>query len=274
MSNIEKAKKIIREAMDSVAKLGDLELVSKCPIVWFGDIEKYLEKNREDRVVVIGKNPSAAEYNLPNFKSEILGCNCSDECGSEFNKKSFEKYDKEALKEKLYRYNNSYFDNRHSDTSTNEGYYYEKWFGPIIADLEKLGIQYSNNEEINEMKYAIHIDFASPFAVENKKWSDLLKEQQDTLRKTSREHFSELFRLLDPSIVIFLGKFDEIPILLQQITSTTNEEVPFGMIKKPAYAMFDLSKFNFKLLFIRNGQNPGGKLREAAGVDAVKKFMN
>jgi len=227
------------------------EVYSKYPIIWFGDIVQYLETDRKDRVVVIGKNPSTGEFKLSKFEREI-----SDKIPKN-------------IEASLYEYYNKYFDkkankaNQKEDGDSEENDYLVKWFDPIITDLKSLGIHYCNNEECNEAKAAIHIDFASPFAMKEK-WGDLPSGQKNLLIKRNKNNFSKLFQILDPAEVIFLGGFGEVPLLLQQILYQKNNDRS-NNIKNltPSYAIFELSKLDFKLIFIRNGQNPGGKLKEA-----------
>ena len=140
------------------------------PIVWFGDLDKYLDPNNK-RVVTIGLNPSLEE----------------------FSEKRFEYIDfrNELTEDKLLKLNN---------TLNNYFYFnpYWKWFSWGERALNAIDASY-NTTKSNCSNSALHIDIYSAIAT-NPTWGNLNANIKNQLSSTNL--YEKLLDYLNPEIIL------------------------------------------------------------------------
>ena len=145
---------------------------AKFPIVWFGNIEKYL--NSSVKILTIGQNPSDKEFAVPRFDNAELG----------FTYKSYI-----TVMNSL----NKYFDINPY-----------KWFDAFERVLYGMKLDASYGGKISKNFTAkntvINVDFFSAIAT-NPTWSELKDFEKDSLKNISL--FTELYGFLAPNIVLF-----------------------------------------------------------------------
>lgn len=141
----------------------DFVVKNSIPIVWFGDMDKYLSSNK--KIVTVSLNPS----------------------DNEFPKRGKRRFNVEVSNiAQLYNTLCSYF-------KFNP---YMGWFGKFENVLNCLDASYYSNCE----NVAIHIDIYSAIAT-NPTWGRLEEFQQEQIENT--ELFERLLEYLDPDVIVF-----------------------------------------------------------------------
>lgn len=161
------------------------------PIIWFGDMEAYL--NSSFKVVTVAINPSDVEFNPT--KKEIKAGKEShflrfSKAESIYNRDYLDSNSKEILFDTL----NNYF----KDTP------YTKWFNWFERSLLlfKNKVSYYPNIAPNN---AVHIDIYSALAT-TPTWGKLTQQNKNVI--TNIDLFKELLHYLNPDVVIFSGNYD------------------------------------------------------------------
>jgi len=149
----------------------DFVVQPSIPIVWFGNLEKYLSSN--GKIVTVALNPSCNEF--PVYGRTRFDLNAKTP---------------QALRKTL---NNYFLDNP-----------YNQWFGAFEFALNCLNATYY---ELNDHfhRYAVHIDIYSAIATQPT-WGKLTTEQRNRLSRT--DLFSRLLAILDPDMIAFSGNIN------------------------------------------------------------------
>lgn len=165
----ERLKEIIEEYISDFKQKRELDFIvkSSIPIVWFGDIEKYLTSTK--KVVTVGLNPSLNE-----FSKKRIHIHCEDLCA-----------------DKLYCALNNYFK---IDP-------YRNYFNHFNKILEVQNATY--NVGLRDKSTAIHIDVFSSMAT-NPMWGKLSKFQQNTINQFGL--FKKLLDYLSPNVILISVK--------------------------------------------------------------------
>ena len=173
--------KIIEEyIIDFIAKRNDpiLKKVivdNSIPVIWFGNIEKYLDS--EKRILTVGLNPSNIEFPEDNPQKRFDSVNLALHVDSQMI---------EGLKCVL----NSYFDKEP----------YSKWFSSGERVLDCFDASYYS--DTGKRNQAIHIDIYSAIAT-NPTWGRLNKVDRCIKpRIQSIELFKELLVFLNPDVIL------------------------------------------------------------------------
>lgn len=186
--------KIIDDYLEDFGTKQNLPYVVKnsIPIIWFGDIYKYLTSPQ--KVITVAINPSFSEFSEERFPAAL----------NVFNKNN------------LYESLNDYFNYNP----------YKKWFQRYESVINCVGATYGGKvSKLNGTNYALNVDLLSSIAT-NPTWGKLTVQQKKQIANTSL--FWELYRFLDPDI-IFISldrKVTEFQFKLsakQKITSTSTD---------------------------------------------------
>lgn len=160
------------------------------PILWFGNVEKYLSS--ETRILTIGINPSDKEFersgdDLLRFKKGDGSVNA------------------------LYDAYNAYFD-YHPYTKWFDSYNYQEGDRKIgvFKKFSFLDVDYGNHKETAK-NIAIHVDYGTPIATDPT-WSKLTKEEQTELLRNN--HFGELLTVLEPKVLFMASNRENLEGLL------------------------------------------------------------
>lgn len=146
------------------------------PIIWFGDLDKYL-KSGKTKIVTIAINPSNQEFEEKRFANINL---------SGYNSLSSDEQ-KIKIKELANTLNEYYYFNP-----------YDKWFNNYNKILNVLGADYKNDD--NSDCVAIHIDIYSAIAT-NPTWKKLKGESRKKL--PNPQLFKKLLDFLDPDYIFY-----------------------------------------------------------------------
>lgn len=169
----ERLKQITEEYVSDFSQKRDLDFVVKpsIPIIWFGDIEGYL--NSSKKVITVGLNPSLNEFSESRFH-----------IGSE-----------DFSVEKLYCVLNDYF-------KVNP---YRNYFNCFSKILETQIATY--NFTYGKKNTAIHIDMYSSIAT-NPTWGKLNKFKKNSINQFGL--FIKLLELLSPDVVLISLEWQQV----------------------------------------------------------------
>lgn len=143
-------------------KNNEFVVKNSIPIIWFGDINKYLQSKR--KILTIGLNPSDKEFSEPRFKPI-----------------DFNKPDNDIVNHLIETLNNYFSFNPY------------KWFN----QFEKLLNFFDCSYKPLYTYQAIHIDFFSSIAT-TPTWGNLDDYQKNQLKNI--ELFFKLYHILDPDL--------------------------------------------------------------------------
>ena len=237
---------LIKYDLDFLNKL-KLSFVIKesIPIVWFGDIDAYLESNK--RILTIGLNPSEQEFlsksgdSLFDFGSQRFDLIDLDD-GNRLNhlKKTLSNYFK------INPYN---------------------WFKKYNKLLSVVDCSYGCKEWDSTIynNTAIHIDIYSAIAT-SPTWGKLSKNQKDQLKNL--DLFKQLFNYLNPDVVLIsVNKqvFEEIFYKWKLIDSK----------KFPGNNYINIYKYLDKTLFLGTNMQgiPFGGINEISAKEFIKNYL-
>ena len=161
------------------------------PIIWFGDLEKYLSTNDKKKVVTVAINPSNLEFEQKRFDEIDL---------SNYNALSEE--EKEKKRQNLANTLNNYF---HVNP-------YMEWFRSYNNVLNLINADYKNDEDRDYV--VLHVDIYSAIATKPV-WSKLNKEQKNKLQNSTL--FEKLIDYLKPDIVFYSSDKGRFPILVKAL---------------------------------------------------------
>ncbi len=142
------------------------------PIIWFGDIEKYMSSSNKLKIVTVALNPSVLEFNEkksnvnPEISLRFSQC-------AEINLKNEKLSDED--KKNFYNSLNNYFESNP----------YDKWFNNFEKILNSLKATYGGKMNVDNTPYenqAIHIDIFSAIAT-NPTWGKLKNNEKENKRK-------------------------------------------------------------------------------------------
>ena len=179
------SKELLQEAMDHYNEMKHLEFIvpNSLPILFFGDIEKYVKQ--EFKVITAAINPSffefqendskfSYEYRFPDFNNSLESLELS-----------YINY---------FKYSNNY---------------YSGWFGKRIkgrkgfeAVLNGIGFSFFNDRNF---KIALHTDICSPLATKDL-WGKLTKDEKQILEKKGKPIWVKTVKELEPNLILFSGK--------------------------------------------------------------------
>lgn len=180
---------IIKDCLDrfNEDKCG-LPLNPSIPILWFGDVDKYMMSGK--RILTIAINPSDREFDLepktglykyfPSLTSDIP--NFGKGIPYPLTQPFFDKY-YEAMCE--------YFNHPYS------------WFTYFEKVLNEFETTYGGKLDLaqSSKNTAIHIDFYAPVAT-CKKWRDLNAKEKGTINSNYGIYFVKLINVLKPDVII------------------------------------------------------------------------
>lgn len=149
------------------------------PIVWFGDIEKYIKS--EKKLLTIGLNPSNQEFKENRFN--IIDISNPDN----------------ETAEKLSKTLNQYFEENP----------YKFWFNKYERLINVFDCTYGGNiaKKHNAKYQAVHIDLCTAIAT-NPTWRRLDKTQKEQFK--NKPLFFRLFNLLDPDLILISINKDDL----------------------------------------------------------------
>ena len=173
--------KIIEEyIIDFIAKRNDPVLKkviveNSIPIIWFGNINKYLDS--EKRILTVGLNPSNIEFPEDNPQKRFDSVNLALPVDSQ-------------MIERLKYVLNSYFDKEP----------YSKWFSSGERVLDCFDASYYSDR--GKSNQAIHIDIYSSIAT-NPTWGSLDEVDRSIKPRIQNvELFKELLVFLNPDVIL------------------------------------------------------------------------
>ena len=165
----ESIEKLIDKYLQDYKNKLNLEIVVKpsIPIIWFGDIEKYL--NSKIKVITVGLNPSDKEFTELHFPQ-----------GLDYNNKDV-----------IYFSLNDYFNYNP----------YKKYFSHFEHILNYLAVSYNGKRlsNLTTTDTAIHIDIFSSIAT-TPTWHKLSNEQKKSINQYRL--FYEFIEILKPNIIL------------------------------------------------------------------------
>lgn len=141
------------------------------PIMYFGNIKKYLES--PIRIVTVGLNPSRRDFPEPD---------------------PFQRF-QSMKQDHYYHFNQQYISalNQYFDDDP-----YNAWYNPAFENmLNGLDASFYNKKE----NTALHTDICTPLAT-NPTWGDLTKEAKMDLQATGVPLWHELIDYLEPDIIL------------------------------------------------------------------------
>lgn len=141
------------------------------PIMYFGNIKKYLES--PIRIVTVGLNPSRRDFPEPD---------------------PFQRF-QSMKQDHYYHFNQQYISalNQYFDDDP-----YNAWYNPAFENmLNGLDASFYNKKE----NTALHTDICTPLAT-NPTWGDLTKEAKMDLQTTGVPLWHELIDYLEPDIIL------------------------------------------------------------------------
>ena len=200
----DKLKEIIDDYIsDYLDKRNDLgKIVSGTfPIIWFGNLEKYLSSNKK-KIVTVAVNPSKGEFEERRF----------DDIHLDDYKVSSEEV-KDRLRSDLADSLNEYFDGCNGKKP------YWQWFKSYNRVLNHIGADYKNS--LDSDFSVVHIDIYSAIATDPV-WSKLPKDQKERL--PNPDLFKKLMQYLEPDIVLYSSDEGVFPNLLIYLNSTLRDE--------------------------------------------------
>jgi len=167
-------KEIIKDYWDDFIEKRNLPLVRKggFPIIWFGEIEKYMSSSL--KIVTVGINPGVEFHEESNYnKNDTKILNRANELD-------------DVLMDMLVRNLNGYFSNNLDKN--------HRWFKSYNKVLQHFNAYYYNSENA-----VLHTDLQTALSTDPK-WSDLTAEQKNIVKNT--DLFDKLIKYLKPKIFI------------------------------------------------------------------------
>lgn len=153
------------------------------PIIWFGNLEKYMSINNKKRIVTVALNPSDIEFKNKRDEREFnIKIRFTDSKSAKLSNKN------------LYKVLNNYFEKNP----------YSQWFRNFEHILNLLDSTYGGKmtPDGNSCKnIAVHIDIFSAIAT-NPTWGKLSKETRQKLSKNKEKLFDKLLEYLKPDIIL------------------------------------------------------------------------
>ena len=163
------------------------------PVIWFGNIDKYFES--PCRVMTVAINPSFNEFKDNNGTLSFVRFPLAKNL---INKKALSRDEKDNLIE---AYNN-YFETEP----------YKKWFDgfdKILKERLNTGDKTSYYDAEYVVNRAIHLDLNTSLTT-SIGWSQVSDEDKERLSKKGKELFNKLLAYLEPTIILFTAKDDEL----------------------------------------------------------------
>ncbi len=160
------------------------------PIIWFGDIEKYMSSSNESRIITVALNPSVLEFKerKDDAKDPEISLRFPGSRNIILKNENLSSEDKISLYKSL----NDYFKENP----------YGKWFNNFEKILNSMNATYGgkmNKENVSYKSHAIHIDIFSAIAT-NPTWGKLNNKQKEEI--SYNEGFINLIKVLQPDIIL------------------------------------------------------------------------
>lgn len=200
------------------------------PIIWFGDIEKYMCSNL--KVVTIALNPSNKEFGTQPTDYFFRFKNCDLIC----KKITLNNEDKHILHSAL----STYF--KHNP--------YDNWFNCFEKPLNALDSSYKHGNNI-----AVHIDIYTALAT-NPTWGKLTAREKNELlgeNKHSLILFKKLLKYLNPDVILYSANKRE---LYNAFSLTDSDRY---MHCSTGSKGFDIDTYFYNDILIIKGRNNYGK---------------
>ncbi len=183
-------KQLIKKSWADFQKIKTKHFVipNSIPILWFGDLNAYVNSN--SRIITVGINPSNIEF-LPSPRHGVYSVNYRFPLAKSLvGKNSLTNSDIQLYEDAM----NAYFKNTKNGKPT----WYKPWFGSYETALNALNASYISNS--NYQNTAIHVDLCCPFATS--KWSGLTQADKCLIQSCQCFSFQDLIKVLNPHIII------------------------------------------------------------------------
>lgn len=165
------------------------------PIVWFGNVEKYLKS--ELKIITVSLNPSDIEFKINKISDPITTLRFPDYNGS--------------IKSLYAAYNNYFLKNPYNS-------WFKASFGSVLESFEASHYDNARNT-------ALHTDICSSYAT-SPTWTGLPKSDKNVLERIGLSSWHSLVKILQPDVILFSASNNfEKKIAFSQVCNWTSINV-------------------------------------------------